>query len=185
MFQQGFQTPRLLLRPIALPDAGPIFGGYTQDPEVSRYVTWRPHTSITQTDDYVRACLSATSFRTYVLARRTDAAIIGAFDLRQVTPTRLGYGYVLARASWGQGIMTEALAEIVTWALRQPPIWRIGDVCDVENIGSARVMEKAGLQREGLLRRWAMHPNLGDTPRDCFSYAKVRRSPPARPPAPR
>jgi hypothetical protein len=35
-------------------------------------------------------------------------------------------------------------------------------------------MEKAGLQREGLLQRWGMHPNMGDAPRDCFSYAKVR-----------
>ena len=70
--------------------------------------------------------------------------------------------------------MTEALVEVVAWALRHPSIWRIGDVCDVENVGSARVMEKAGLEREGLLRRWCVHPNLGETPRDCFSYAKVR-----------
>jgi hypothetical protein len=32
----------------------------------------------------------------------------------------------------------------------------------VENIGSARVMGKAGLVREGLLRRWLIHPNVGD-----------------------
>jgi hypothetical protein len=28
--------------------------------------------------------------------------------------------------------------------------------------------------REGLLRRWMMHPNVSDEPRDCFSYAIVR-----------
>ena len=69
--------------------------------------------------------------------------------------------------------MTEALVEVVDWALRQPLIWRIGDVVDAENLASARVMEKAGLQREGLLRRWGMHPDMGDAPRDCFSYAKA------------
>ncbi len=53
-------------------------------------------------------------------------------------------------------------------------IWRFGDVCDVENVASARVMETAGLTREGVLRRWAVHPNLGDAPRDCWSFAKVR-----------
>jgi len=36
------------------------------------------------------------------------------------------------------------------------------------------VMETAGLTCEGIARRWAVHPNLGDAPRDCFSYAKVR-----------
>ena len=97
--------------------------------------------------------------------------MISAFDLRQSDPTRLGYGYVLARASWGQGLMAEALAEVVDWALRQSSVWRIGDV---ENLASARVMEKASLEREGVLRRWGVDPNLGETPRDCFSYAKVR-----------
>jgi hypothetical protein len=35
-------------------------------------------------------------------------------------------------------------------------------------------MQKAGLIREGVLRRWMVHPNLGDEPRDCLSYARVR-----------
>jgi len=50
---------------------------------------------------------------------------------------------------------------------------RIGAVCDVENIGSARVLEKSGFVREGLLRRWLIHPNISDEPRDCYSYAHV------------
>ncbi len=100
--------------------------------------------------------------------------MLGAFDLRQSGPHRCGYGYVLARSAGGRGLMTEALAEVAEWALRQPGVWRIGDVCDVENVASARVMEKAGLSREGVLRRWAVHPNVGDEPRDCFSFAKVR-----------
>jgi [ribosomal protein S5]-alanine N-acetyltransferase len=53
-------------------------------------------------------------------------------------------------------------------------VFRIGAVCDVENIGSARVLEKSGFVREGLLRRWLLHPNISDEPRDCFSYACVR-----------
>jgi RimJ/RimL family protein N-acetyltransferase len=70
--------------------------------------------------------------------------------------------------------MTEVLAEIVRWGLTQDHVFRIGAVCDTENIGSARVMEKAGLIREGLLRRWLIHPNISDEPRDCLSYARVR-----------
>jgi [ribosomal protein S5]-alanine N-acetyltransferase len=70
--------------------------------------------------------------------------------------------------------MTEVLGEIVRWGSGQERVFRIGAVCDVENIGSARVMEKAGLEREGLLRRWLIHPNISDDPRDCFSYVRVR-----------
>jgi RimJ/RimL family protein N-acetyltransferase len=36
------------------------------------------------------------------------------------------------------------------------------------------VLEKAGMTREGVLRRFGVHPNLGPTPRDCVVYAKVR-----------
>ena len=100
--------------------------------------------------------------------------ICGALDLRRPAPDRLEFGYVLARATWGRGLMTEVLRQIVGWAREQPGIARIGAVCDVDNIASARVMEKAGLVRDGLLPRWAVHPNISDQPRDCFSYAMVR-----------
>jgi RimJ/RimL family protein N-acetyltransferase len=69
-------------------------------------------------------------------------------DGSPAAPHRLDFGYVLARSWWGRGLMTEVLTEVVEWALSQPPFFRIGAVCDVENIGSARVMEKAGLTLE-------------------------------------
>jgi [ribosomal protein S5]-alanine N-acetyltransferase len=70
--------------------------------------------------------------------------------------------------------MTEVLSLAARWAMRQTDIWRIGAVCDVENRASARVMEKAGFAREGILRRWLVHPNISDEPRDCYSYALTR-----------
>jgi [ribosomal protein S5]-alanine N-acetyltransferase len=70
--------------------------------------------------------------------------------------------------------MTEVLSLAARWGMRQNDIWRIGAVCDVENRASARVMEKAGLAREGILRRWLVHPNISGEPRDCFSYALTR-----------
>ena len=69
---------------------------------------------------------------------------------------------------------TEVLTEVTVWALCQPSVFRIGSVCDVENVGSARVLEKSGFVREGLLRRWLLHPNISDEPRDCYSYPRVR-----------
>ena len=58
--------------------------------------------------------------------------------------------------------------------MAQPLVFRISAVCDVENVGSARVLEKSGFVREGVLRRWMMHPNVSNEPRDCYSYARVR-----------
>ncbi len=174
MFADSLLTPRLHLRSIALQDAPPIFDGYAQDPEVTRFLTWRPHATLAQTESYVADCMAATSTRTYALVDRRSERVIGAFAVRRTNSQAFDVGYVLERPSWGLGLMTEALTEVTRWALSQYGIWRLWSVCDVENAGSARVMEKAGLSREGLLRRWIIHPNLSDEPRDCFVLAKVK-----------
>jgi len=174
MFPDALHTARLILRPITAADAGTIYEGYATDPQVTRFLTWLPHRGLVETEAYVAHCLAASAARTYVLVGRDDGLLRGAFGLRRPEPHRYGYGYVLARPWWGQGLMAEALAEAARWALDQPGVWRIGDCCDVDNHASARVMEKAGLQREGVLRRWMVHPGLDRTPRDCFSYALTR-----------
>jgi RimJ/RimL family protein N-acetyltransferase len=35
-------------------------------------------------------------------------------------------------------------------------------------------MEKAGMQREGILKRWSIHPNISPEPRDSYCYAIVK-----------
>jgi RimJ/RimL family protein N-acetyltransferase len=176
MLPAGFEIRGLILRPIASGDASAIFSGYAQDPEVTRFLTFRPHQSISHTEAYITRCEAAPpdKSRTYALIGRAKSRLLGAFELRLPEHHRLGFGDVLARPYWGCGLMTEALAEVAGWAMRQDAIWRIGDVCDVENLASTRVMEKAGLIREGILRRWIIHPNVSSEPRDCFSYAKTR-----------
>ena len=172
MFPDAFHTDRLFLRPIVPSDAEAIFMAYAQDGEVTRFLTWRPYARAEDVRDFIQDCIGSTSSRTYVLLQ--GDVLVGATDLRREKPHAVGFGYVLARQAWGQGLMTEALTAMRRWALDQPAIWRFGASCDVENVASARVMEKAGLDREGVACRWLVHPNLGDEPRDCFIYAAVR-----------
>ncbi|MGO4668694.1 GNAT family N-acetyltransferase [Bosea sp. 2RAB26] len=80
----------------------------------------------------------------------------------------------MQRSAWGRGCMTEVLSWEVQHALCYPGIFRVEAFCDVENVGSARVMEKVGMIREGLLQRRLLSPNILNEPRDCFVYAKVR-----------
>jgi hypothetical protein len=44
-------------------------------------------------------------------------------------------------------------------------------------VSSARLLESVGMQFEGRLRRWLVHPNMSESPRDCLCYAIV--NPPA------
>lgn len=176
MFPDTFTTERLHLRPSATGDAPAIFEGYAQDPEVARYLTWRPHRRIADTEAYIAGCLAMRpdAARVYALTERAGGRLLGGLHLRRPAPHRVEFGYVLARPHWGRGLMTEALQAAIDGALAVPGVFRVGAVCDVDNPGSARVMEKAGLAREGLLRRWMVHPNVSDVPRDCFIYGRAR-----------
>jgi ribosomal-protein-alanine N-acetyltransferase len=170
------ETERLLLRKPRLDDAQTLFGSYTQDPEVTRYLAWRPHSSIQETRAFLERCQTvwATSEAyPFVIERIGNGEVLGMIEMR-IHGHMAGLGFVLAKQHWGQGIMTEAVLALVEWALAQPGLYRVFAFCDTENIGSARVMEKAGMQREGRLRRYFVHPNLGDVPRDVYMYARVK-----------
>jgi RimJ/RimL family protein N-acetyltransferase len=171
-----WSTERLHLRPPAVDDAEALFAAYTRDPEVTRYLVWRPHGAIETTQSFVQQCVAEWekgSAFTWVILRQEDSQLLGMLALRP-GGFKADLGYVLARPFWGQGYMTEAVRSIADWAIAQPDIYRVSAVCDVDNLASARVLEKAGMQREGLLRRWSVHPNISDQPRDNWCYAKVR-----------
>ena len=51
------QTERLILRPLRRKDAADIFS-YASDPEVTRYVLWDPHRSVSETRSYIRYILA-------------------------------------------------------------------------------------------------------------------------------
>jgi RimJ/RimL family protein N-acetyltransferase len=70
--------------------------------------------------------------------------------------------------------MSEAVAGLVRWAMASPEIYRVWAVCDIDNVPSARLLASVGMQLEGTLRRWLIHPNVSDSPRDCLCYAIVR-----------
>ena len=172
-------TPRLRLRPPVMDDAPRIFAAYAQDPEVTRYLLWRPHASLDETRAFLRRCHDVREQGAafpWVLTWREGAeagAVLGMVELR-ADGHRPDLGYVLARPYWGRGLMTEAVRAVIACALAQAGVPRVWAVCDLENSASARVLEKAGMAREGLLRRWLVHPAMGPAPRDCWCYAAVK-----------
>jgi ribosomal-protein-alanine N-acetyltransferase len=56
---EHIETERLVLRKPRLDDARDMFEGWTQDQEVTRYLTWRPHAQIEQTEQFVQSCIDA------------------------------------------------------------------------------------------------------------------------------
>jgi len=174
---EKIETKRLLLRKPMMEDAAPIFKLYAQDQKVTRYLSFKPHQSIDDTKAFLKRCLNSwnnnTSFP-WTIVRMKDKQLIGMIEIASIDQTGINLGYVLAQAYWGNGYMSEALRKIIVWALHQNDIYRVWAICDTENIASTRVMEKAGMQKEGILRRWTILPNMGDEPRDCYCYSIVK-----------
>jgi RimJ/RimL family protein N-acetyltransferase len=169
-------TERLRLRPPGLSDAAAIFHAYAQDAEVTRYVQWRPHSGIQETEQYLTECVAGWgngSRFPWVIALKEGGELIGMVEVR-VNGFKADVGYVVARPFWGRGFATEALRPVVEWALSQESMYRVWALCDAENAASARVLEKVGMTREGLLRRYMLHPNVSDEPRDSYCYARVK-----------
>lgn len=174
---ETFTTDRLAARLPKPGDAPAIFAAYASDPVVTRFLSWRAYTEIPPLEEWLAA--RAESWRSgsgqlsWLLTLRTTGEVAGyiGVDLRG---NNVVLGYVLARKFWGQGLMAEPVRFLVDWALAQPEIFRVWAFCDLENPASARVMEKAGMQREGVLRRWFAAPAMGPEPRDCIVCAKVR-----------
>lgn len=169
-------TPRLTLRPPRREDAPATFAAYAQDADVTRFLVWQPHRTLADTEAFMERLLAATASgkqHSWILERPDDGAVLGSFALR-LDGHKADVGYLLARAAWGQGLMTEALRAVIGFAWTLPQVQRVWAVCDVDNPASGRVMEKAGMQYEGRLRAWSFHPNVSAAPRDCLCYAVVR-----------
>jgi len=170
------QTATLCLREPRLSDAETIFDSYAQDPDVVRFLSWTPHESLLQTRQFLKHCLDETTLKSskaWVIENKSSSELLGMIDLRW-DEFSASFGYVIAKHHWGKGVTTQALSAIRDTAMHQPRLYRFWGICDVDNIASARVMEKAGLELEGRLNRYCVHPNVDTTPRDCYSYAKTR-----------
>lgn len=174
---EQFSTDRFLVRRILPSDAAAIFAGWATDPDVTKYLTWRPNTDLSQTQEAAersnREWEGGSTFPAVICRRDAPSELVGRIDAR-LTGARVSYGWLVRRDQWGQGVASEVVQWAIRHALSHPTIYRAEAACDVMNVASARVMEKAGMTREALLRRYFLHPNVSSEPRDAFLYSKVR-----------
>jgi len=88
----------------------------------------------------------------YIMAIEIDGLVAGAVGLHplhDIFCKNAEMGYWLGEAYWGKGIMTNAVKEMVTYGFKSFDIDRIFARPFGTNIGSQRVLEKAGFKLEG------------------------------------
>src|SRR3954469_14167546 len=80
-------------------------------------------------------------------------------------------GYALSTIHQNRGVMSEALALLLEDLYHNTLLERIEARCAVENVGSQRVLEKTGFEREGRLRAYFKHRGRR---MDNYLYALLR-----------
>lgn len=150
------ETPRLILRPLALDDVDDVYA-YASDPEVARYTTWEAHGSRDDSRAFVEAQVKAyedDQIAPWAMVLRETGRVVGTTGFVAWAPqhARAELGYAMGRSYWGRGLMTEAVRAVVACGFTQMGLNRIEARCIPENRASARVMEKVGMRYEGLLR---------------------------------
>lgn len=173
-----FATARLSARPPRSDDGPAVFAAYASDPDVTRYLAWQAYERVEPLNAFLHECIAhwekGDGHLAWLLTLKGTDRPIGSIGVTFEGGGKAMFGYVLGKKFWGHGFAAEALTHLVDWAMTRPTIFRAWAYCDVENPASVRVMEKAGMQREGVLRRWHSCPTLGPEPRDCVVCAKVR-----------
>jgi len=107
-------------------------------------------------EEFIRAALSADKDTQYDFAIVYDGKVvggIGVFRRGNVHRFTAELGYYIAERYWGKGIMTEAVRQISANIFENTDIVRIFAEPYAFNEASCHVLEKAGFQFEGVLRK--------------------------------
>jgi len=171
---ESLRTGRLTLRDLTAHDFATVHA-YASDPAVTRYMNWGPNTE-QDTRGFIARALNqqAQTPRThYTLGVcLEDGSLIGGCGLHVTDESsKEGFiGYVLNKTYWGKGHATEIARALLQFGFGTMGLRRIWTTCDTYNVASRRVLEKAGMRREGLLEK----DNCKDGAwRDSYLYAAL------------
>ncbi|CAN5732638.1 GNAT family N-acetyltransferase [soil metagenome] len=171
-------TDALLLRPLVAADIEAVFEA-CQDRQVVRWTTIPQPYLREHAIGFVADTIDAWELGrdpTFAIVDRHSGRMVGCVGLRGESHGghAMEIGYWMAPAGRGRGLMTEAVKLVSRWALDDLAVERVGLLVYVGNDASARVAERAGYQREGLLRRYAMQRGVA---RDCVIFSLLRDDP--------
>jgi len=149
------ETARLVIRTFEARDADPWLA-LMNDPEGTRYLPPGP----AATTETFQAGLKArhamereTGHAMWAVDERQTGTFIGQCGLRPVDEgagPEIEMAYHYTRASWNKGYGTEAVIAVLAHGLGPVGLDRVIAVAMAENIGSWRVMEKAGMRDQGI-----------------------------------
>ncbi len=175
----ALKTRRLVIRPPARGDDRVILPAVRES--LPQLVPWLPWASEQYDTEACRAFVR-TARRDFAAGRdfplvmfTRGGEFVGGIGFHRRGPIDTPYyeiGYWCRSSLTGNGYVTEAVRGLLRYAFAAPEVYRVEIRCDPRNRASERVMVKAGLGKEGHLRK--IMPDSKGGMRDQLVYAKVR-----------
>jgi ribosomal-protein-alanine N-acetyltransferase len=170
------ETDRLLLRKMVETDVTALFA-ILSDPEVIKFTPRQPHQSIEDTRALLHrwiALYEQNEVSRWGIVHKNHQVVIGVcgFVNWNKINQRGEIAYILARKYWRQGYTTEAIQEVIKFGFGVMGLNRIEALCEPENRGSIRVLEKVNMQYEGRLREYQFDKGIFHT---VDMYSMLRR----------
>ena len=144
------ETERLFLRQWENSDTENLYE-YAKDPDVGPIAGWPAHKSLEESRNVIKNVLNGKE--AYAICLKTDNKAIGAIELKLKGHTDMTerddeceLGFWLGKPFWGQGIMPEAVQEILRHAFEDIGMTRVWAGYYEGNIKSKRVQEKCGFR---------------------------------------
>ena len=161
------ETQRLIMRDIEPEDAQGIFA-LDSDPEVHRYLGNNPIKTLDQACDiisHIRRQYIENGIGRWAVIEKESGLFVGWSGLKLEQEVRVGVsyhdiGYRLRKEFWGKGFATETAIESIRYGFEQLGYPQISAAAHVDNLGSNRVLQKAGLvveetsELDGDLHHW-------------------------------
>lgn len=154
--KKTLSTNRLLLRAFTMEDLADFYE-YCKDPDTGIHAGWKPHESMEESRDILHHFIEEREV--WAICEKQSGKVIGSIGLHRDSKRRRNFnqcrmmGYVLSKAYWGQGLMTEAAKEVLRHAFENLGLEMVTISHFSYNQRSARVIEKLGFHREGILRK--------------------------------
>lgn len=169
------ETSRLILRPVTLSDLERYFE-LDSNHAVAVPLGLPGPASITRTRKSIIAAMKdwrkkKRSKMAFTILSRRGRAWLGGLNLRWPHSGVAELGFMISPIQQGKGYATEAVLAAVELAFRKMGAHRVQATCWIKNKTSARVLEKAGLRKEGTLRGYLKR---GREVRDEFMFGVTR-----------
>ena len=144
------ETERLILRRWEKNDAESLYE-YAKDPDVGPIAGWPAHRSIEESRDVIKNVFNGKE--AYAICLKTDNRAIGAIELKlnghmdmTERDDECELGYWLGKPFWGQGIVPEAVKEMLRHAFEEIGMTTVWVGYYEGNAKSKRVQEKCGFR---------------------------------------